>query len=354
MTDTTRIGAAIDVGSNSVHLLVAEIGEEETRVLLDESVLLGLGAMVDIEGKIPADGAEAAIDALTEYIAAAQDEGAEWITLLATEPLRRASNRTHFCEDVQEATGRPLHVLSHEEEAELTVLGVLDGEPPDEPLLVLDIGGGSSEIVLLEPGGDPVVGVMPVGSARLTAQHVEDDPPTAGEVAALRAEAHNLLSGMPAGHPQRGIIVGGSGTNLIRLTTDEADEETDDAGLIDKELAPASSRPRSIATTSNSWRPLTPACARVPSWPGSKPAKPGERTSEHSSRATDPRALIHLAIEAYCSSARIETPRRVIPPGRRRCGVGTRPGPPPPPPLPCPSRPARAGSPSRHRRSARS
>jgi exopolyphosphatase/pppGpp-phosphohydrolase len=235
MTDTTRIGAAIDVGSNSVHLLVAEIGEEETRVLLDESVLLGLGAMVDMEGKIPADGAEAAIDALTEYIAAAQDEGAEWITLLATEPLRRASNRTHFCEDVEEATGRPLHVLSHEEEAELTVLGVLDGEPPDEPLLVLDIGGGSSEIVLLEPGGDPVVGVMPVGSARLTAQHVEDDPPTAGEVAALRAEAHNLLSGMPVGHPQRGIIVGGSGTNLIRLTTDEADEETDDAGLIDKE-----------------------------------------------------------------------------------------------------------------------
>jgi exopolyphosphatase/pppGpp-phosphohydrolase len=235
MTDTTRIGAAIDIGSNSVHLLVAAISDEETRVLLDESVLLGLGAMVDMEGKIPEAGAEAAIEALSEYIAAAQDEGAEWITLLATEPLRRASNRTHFCEAVEEATGRPLHVLSHEEEAELTVLGVLDGEPPDEPLLVLDIGGGSSEIVLLEPGGDPVVGVMPVGSARLTAQHVEDDPPTAEEIAALRAEAHHLLSGMPAGHPRRGIIVGGSGTNLIRLTTDEEDEEADDPGLIDKE-----------------------------------------------------------------------------------------------------------------------
>ena len=235
MTDSTRIGAAIDIGSNSVHLLVAEISDEETRVLLDESVLLGLGAMVDMEGKIPEAGAQAAIEALAEYITAAQDEGAEWITLLATEPLRRASNRTHFCEAVEEATGRPLHVLSHEEEAELTVLGVLDGEPPDEPLLVLDIGGGSSEIVLLEPGGDPVVGVMPVGSARLTAQHVEDDPPTAEEIAALRAEAHHLLSGMPAGHPRRGIIVGGSGTNLIRLTSDEEDEEADDPGLIDRE-----------------------------------------------------------------------------------------------------------------------
>ena len=234
MSESTRIGAAIDVGSNSVHLLVAEVGDEETRVLADESVLLGLGAMVDMEGRIPDEGAAAAIEALTDYIAVAQDEGAEWITLLATEPLRRASNRTYFCDAVEEATGRPLHVLSHEEEAELTVLGVLDGEAPDEALMVLDIGGGSSEIVLLEPGGDPVVGVMPVGSARLTAQHVEDDPPTAEEVAALRTEAHHLLSGMPVGHPVRGIIVGGSGTNLIRLTTDEEDEEAEDPGLIDK------------------------------------------------------------------------------------------------------------------------
>ena len=234
MTESGRIGAAIDVGSNSVHLLVAEVSDEETRVLLDESVLLGLGAMVDMEGRIPDDGAAAAIAALKDYVLAAEDEGAEWVTLLATEPLRRASNRTHFCEAVEAATGRELHVLSHEEEAELTVLGVLDGEAPQEPLLVLDIGGGSTEIVLVEPGADPVVGVMPVGSARLTAQHVEDDPPTPAEVAELRAEAHHLLSGMPAGHPRRGIIVGGSGTNLLRLTTDEDDEAIGDMGVIDK------------------------------------------------------------------------------------------------------------------------
>ena len=123
---------------------------------------------------------------------------------------------------MHQATGLPLHVLSHEEEAGLTVLGVLDGEPPGEPTLVLDIGGGSSELVLLEPGADPVIGVMPVGSARLTAAFVEDDPPTAEEIQALRTEAHHLLSGMPVGHPTRGIVVGGSGTNLVRLTA-EAD-----------------------------------------------------------------------------------------------------------------------------------
>lgn len=235
MNDQLRIGSAIDVGSNSVHLLVTELGGDAPRVLRDESVLLGLGAMVDLEGSIPEHGAAAALEALIEYVEMADDEGADWVMLMGTEPLRRASNRSHFCDRVEEATGRPLHVLSHEEEALLTALAVLDGAAIEEPLLVLDIGGGSSEIVLLQPGADPVVGVMPIGSARLTAQHVEDDPPTADEVAALRAEAHHLLSGMPVGHPRRGIVVGGSGTNLVRLTRDDDDEKSDGRNTIDKE-----------------------------------------------------------------------------------------------------------------------
>jgi len=230
MADEVRIAAAIDVGSNSVHLLLTEL---EGEVLQDESILLGLGAMVDMEGRIPEAGAASAIEAISDYVDAAVDAGAEYITLLATEPLRRAANRTRFCDAVKEATGRHLHVLSHDEEALLTALGVLDGEPVDVPTLVLDIGGGSSEIVLLAPGMDPVVGVIPVGSARLTAQHVEDDPPTEEEVAELRAESHHLFSSLPTGRPRRGIVVGGSGTNLIRLTSEEGDEDTPDAGLID-------------------------------------------------------------------------------------------------------------------------
>ncbi|HZW00099.1 MAG TPA: hypothetical protein VFF55_00940 [Candidatus Deferrimicrobium sp.] len=229
MSETSRIGAAVDIGSNSVHLLVVALEGDLRRVIRDESELLGLGAVVDMEGRIPDASAAVTVELVRGYVQAAQEEGADWIVLLATEPLRRASNRTRFCDQVQQATGLPLHVLSHEEEAELTVLGVLDGEPPVEPTLVLDIGGGSSEIVLLGPGADPVIGVMPVGSARLTASFVEDDPPTAEEIQALRSEAHHLLSGMPVGHPTRGIVVGGSGTNLVRLTADEEAEATDGA-----------------------------------------------------------------------------------------------------------------------------
>jgi exopolyphosphatase/guanosine-5'-triphosphate,3'-diphosphate pyrophosphatase len=232
MADEVRIAAAIDVGSNSVHLLLTELDGE---VLRDESVLLGLGAMVDMEGSIPEDGLGDLVHVLTGYVHEAFEAGAESVTLVATEPLRRASNRTRTRAAVTAATGLELHVLSHEEEALLTVLGVLDGESISEPTIVLDIGGGSSEVVLLEPDADPVVGVVPVGSARLTAQHVEDDPPTEQEVLELRAEAHHLFSSLPTGHPRRGIVVGGSGTNLIRLTTREGDENAPDDELIDTE-----------------------------------------------------------------------------------------------------------------------
>lgn len=234
MDEPRRIGAAIDVGSNSVHLLVAEVVDGRPRTIHDESVLLGLGAVVDLEGRIPDTEAAKILEAIADYVDAAKDEGAQWITILATEPLRRASNRTHFAAAVETATGRPLHTLSHEEEAELTLLGVLGGEAVDEPILVLDIGGGSCELVLLDKDADPVVGVMPVGSARLTAAHVEDDPPTLDEVAALRAVAHDLLSGMPAGHPRRGIVVGGSGANLIRLTAGEAEDDGPRDDIIDR------------------------------------------------------------------------------------------------------------------------
>jgi exopolyphosphatase/pppGpp-phosphohydrolase len=233
MSDRGRAAAAIDIGSNSVHLLIVSLEGAERRVLTDVSELLGLGAVVDMEGRIPEETASTALELVERYVREAEEQDADAIVLLATEPLRRASNRSHICDLVRAATGRPLHVLSHEEEAALTVLGVLDGEAPTEPTLVLDIGGGSSEIVLLEPGADPVIGVLPVGSARLTASFVEDDPPTVEEIQALRSEAHRLVSGMPVGHPARGIVTGGSGTNLVRLVAaaeaDDREADLDDA-----------------------------------------------------------------------------------------------------------------------------
>jgi exopolyphosphatase/pppGpp-phosphohydrolase len=232
----TSIGAAIDVGSNSVHLLVADVGHDGIAARHDESQHLGLGAHVDLEGHIGATAGAGALEVLTAYVATARDASAEWIVLMGTEPLRRAADRSAFCREAHAVVGVPLVILSYEEEALLTVLGVFGGRPVGEPTLVLDIGGGSSELVIVEPGADPVVGVLPVGSARLTAAHVEDDPPTEPEVEALRAEASHLVAGMPAGRPERGIVVGGSGSNLLHLVS-KFDGPTEGVDRIDRERA---------------------------------------------------------------------------------------------------------------------
>ncbi len=212
-----EVGAAADVGSNSVHVLVAQIGPESLVPLLDESVLLGLGQIVDREGRLPKEACAATVEALRRYVANATQLGARRVTLLATEPVRRASNRSVLQADVQQATGLPLHLLSHDAEAELTLLGVTHGRHPREPLLVMDIGGGSTELILVTPGGDPVVGALPTGSSRLTAAFVAHDPPTWYEINALRGEAKRLVDAMPSGKPERGVIVGGTGTNLVKI-----------------------------------------------------------------------------------------------------------------------------------------
>jgi exopolyphosphatase/pppGpp-phosphohydrolase len=213
-----RVSAAIDVGSNSVHLLVARVAGTSLEPLADASILLGLGEIVDRLGRLGREARAGCVEALAGYVDLARGLGAERVTLLGTEPFRRAADGAQAQAEVRAATGLPLSVLSHEAEAWLTLLGVLAGAAPGEDTLVLDIGGGSSELVLLAPGQDPVIGIIPAGSARLANGLVGHDPPRDEEIEALRREAALLLSGMPAGRPARGIIVWGSGRNLTLLT----------------------------------------------------------------------------------------------------------------------------------------
>jgi len=217
MTAGARVGAAVDIGSNSIHLLVAALGRSRLRTMVDESVQLGFGSVVDRQGRLDAEARAAGVEILRGYVDQARTLGAEHITLVATEPLRRASDRSVFQADVLRATGYPLHVLSHEAEAELTLLGVTAGHRPRAPLLVLDIGGGSTELIVATPDADPVVGAMATGSARLAAALVAHDPPTWCEIGALRAEAVRLFAEMPQARPARAIVAGGTGTNTNRL-----------------------------------------------------------------------------------------------------------------------------------------
>ena len=224
-TSAVAIGGAIDIGSNSVHLLVALLGPGWMEPLRDTSELLGLGDTVDQYAEIPADARARVIDVLRAYVKTAQRSHAERLTLIGTEPLRRARNTPVLSDEIWEATGLQLRVLTEREEAILTFVGVTRGEMPGSPLIVVDIGGGSTEVSRWTPGEALRIDSIPIGSSRLSNAIVEHDPPTKDELDALfRAAAaataglrHSISSGSGASAGVQAIFVGGTATNVARL-----------------------------------------------------------------------------------------------------------------------------------------
>ena len=210
--------AAIDIGSNSVHLLVAEVGPGGSlQALADESLQLGLGRLVHYQGRMGAAARRAAVETVTAFADRAEELGARRALLMGTQPLRHAADRSLLRRAIREATGLDLVVLSHDQEATLTLMGVSTGRDVDGLLLVMDVGGGSSEVILVAPGAAPIIGAFAVGSARLSDAVVAHDPPTAAEIAELRVRARALVEPLPTGSPVIGIVSGGSGTNISRL-----------------------------------------------------------------------------------------------------------------------------------------
>ncbi len=183
------MGAVVDAGSISVHLLVAAVDDHDLEPLVDESVFLRLGSRVDAVGCLGAVARAELAAALAGYAATARALGATSVAFLGTEPLRRAADAARAVAEVEAATGIALHVISHEEEARLTLLGVTRGRRLLREVVVVDVGGGSTEIVSAGPSGEARAEGLGTGSGRLTAALVAHDPPTRRELEALRSAA---------------------------------------------------------------------------------------------------------------------------------------------------------------------
>ena len=183
----------------------------------DESALLGLGTVVDATGLIPADARGPLIATLVAYASTARRLGAERIAFVGTEPLRRAADARAVVVAVEGATGVPVHVVDHREEGLLTLLGATSGRAVQAELLLVDIGGGSTQIVLVGPARRASATGLRVGGARLTEAYVTHDPPTRGEIAALRAAASAALRAGPDAAPAEIVIVGGTASNLLKI-----------------------------------------------------------------------------------------------------------------------------------------
>jgi exopolyphosphatase / guanosine-5'-triphosphate,3'-diphosphate pyrophosphatase len=214
---SNRIGAAVDIGSTSVHFLLAGVVEHRIEPLVDESVFLGLGEAVAAQGMLDEAGRHGLVDLLASYAAVAVGRGADHTTFVGTEPLRRLADASRIAHDVHRGTGLPLHVLSHEEEAFLVLIGVTAGRPVEHDLLVVDVGGGSSELVLVGPERRAVAAGLRVGATRLTGQFVAGDPPGPDELVALRAAAREAVSAAPAFRPAEVVLVGGPASNLLKV-----------------------------------------------------------------------------------------------------------------------------------------
>ena len=190
-----RVGA-IDCGTNSIRLLIADI-DSATGTLTDvvrRMLVVRLGQGVDRTGEFAPEALARTLAATEEYAAQCQEAGVEAIRFVATSATRDARNRQEFIDGVRERLGVEPEVISGPEEAALSfkgALSALDSSQPG-PYLVVDLGGGSTEIVL---GDDAPVAAhsMDVGCVRITERHLADDPPSAAQIAAAQADVREAL-----------------------------------------------------------------------------------------------------------------------------------------------------------------
>ena len=211
--------AAIDQGTNSIRLLVAEPeGDGGFRELARDMVITRLGQGVDRTGTIAPEALERTVGVLARYCRRARALHAERIRVAATAAVRDASNRDDFGRAVLEHAGSELEVLSGEEEAARSFLGATRGVEASGPFLVLDIGGGSTEFVVGTDAPAAATSVQ-MGSVRLTERFVRHDPPTEGEVDAMRSFVGERLDEsvarvVPVGDARTLVAVAGTSTTV--------------------------------------------------------------------------------------------------------------------------------------------
>src|SRR6185295_12698292 len=140
--------AVVDIGSNSTRLLIAEVADGRVNEVERQSRVTRLGRGVDLSGQLSAEAIEAACGAIADYVAICRGAGVDHIEAIATSAVRDASNGSAFVAELRERFALSARVLDGEEEARLTYLGATCENTPLEPTLVIDIGGGSTELIV--------------------------------------------------------------------------------------------------------------------------------------------------------------------------------------------------------------
>ncbi|HWO83049.1 MAG TPA: Ppx/GppA phosphatase family protein [Solirubrobacterales bacterium] len=218
MADRGQRVAVIDVGTNSTRLLVADV-DGGVAPLERRSTVTRLGRGVDLSGRLASEAIEDVCAAIDGYVGILQELGAETVEVIATSAVRDADNGSAFVAELRERFALSARVLAGEEEARLTYLGATSEALPSEPTLVVDIGGGSTELIVGSGSDISFHDSLQAGVVRHSERHINSDPPTAGELEALASDVRGLIAdSVGAGVDARqGIAVAGTPTSLAAV-----------------------------------------------------------------------------------------------------------------------------------------
>jgi exopolyphosphatase/guanosine-5'-triphosphate,3'-diphosphate pyrophosphatase len=223
--------AVVDVGTNSTRLLVAEVEDGRVRELDRRTTVTRLGEGVDAAGRLGEAAMERVFEACAEYRKAVDEAGAERVVAMLTSAVRDAANGAEFERELPRRFGFEAQTISGEREARLTYLGATSARRHAAPTLVLDIGGGSTEVVVGEGDSVQFFVSTQLGSVRHTERHIHTDPPTPAELEACRAAARaELEAAVPRDVREQvseGIAVAGTPTSFaaVELALDPYDPE---------------------------------------------------------------------------------------------------------------------------------
>lgn len=230
--------AAIDIGTNSILLLVADAAKDGAITpILDECRITRLGKGVDSQGSLSPEAIEASLDALRVFTEMARSAGADEINAVGTSALRDARNSQLFLGPAAKILGTHVRVITGEDEAGYSWASVASDASLGVhwPLCMADVGGGSTELVLGDNKGSKEMVSIDIGAVRLTERCLRSDPYTHKEIEAARAMARQAL-GNPAKSRQVNALVGVGGTvvNLACISQNSIDHETVHATRISK------------------------------------------------------------------------------------------------------------------------
>ena len=230
MPEAQRI-AVVDLGTNSTRLLVADVAEGRIAEIERRTEITRLGEGVDSAGKLAAAAMDRVFETVESFRKRIDGHGATKVVGVATSAVRDAKNGEKFRQQLADRFGVDARTISGDEEARLSFLGATSGRPPSkDPLLVLDIGGGSTEFVVGTPGSDPTFHASTsAGSVRQTERHLADDPPTDEQLTSVAGEVAAMIEAEVPREVRReaamGIAVAGTATQLAAV--DQRLEEYD-------------------------------------------------------------------------------------------------------------------------------